>query len=539
MVGLDGATFDLIGPLLNEGKLPNLSKMVTSGVSKLDSTILPLSPTAWTSFSTGKSAGKHGIYDFSKRVPRTYDYAPTTSLDDQARTLWEIIGERGGRSIVVNVPLTYPPKPLKGVMITGFPTPVAKGDYTFPSKLLGALRSKFDNTNIHKPSVLYTKGKERQITDELLEITRRQTKITRYLMESMYWNLTVSVYDATDVLGHYFWAYLDRNHPKYDSKLAEPVRKMVEEIHIELDAAIGELNNAAGENALKLVISDHGFGPVYYGVYVNNWLLEQQYMYFKNSPKVKTKYWAYKRGLHTYNLLAIAKKLGIVNSIESAYSAKSRAISLLKMISLSFDDVDWGRTKVYSFGNFGQLYLNMKGREPEGIVTEGEAPKLVKEVMEKLRKLEDPATGKPMFDNIFSKQDVFTGEASETSPDIVFFDSEMIYCAHRMFELGNNKLVSPHPVYSGNHKMDGILFMDGNDVRMLRDPTKVRPKLVDLAPTILHFMETSIPSDMDGRVLYEFFKDYSEFAKRTAQFETMGAEASRIRLGIRKIHSKL
>ena len=539
-MGLDGATFDLIGPFMAEGKLPNLSKMVASGVhSKLRSTILPLSPTAWTSFSSGKNPGKHGIYDFSKRILGTYDYAPTTSTDDKAQTLWDIIGTLGGRSIVVNVPLTYPPKPLQGVMITGFPTPVARNDYTYPSDLLSALKERFGNANIHKPAVLYTKGKEREITDLLIEITRRQTEITRYLMESMRWNLTISVYDATDVLGHYFWAYLDKNHPKYDPKLAGPVLKMVEEIHVELDKAIGQLMESAGDESLKFVISDHGFGSVYYGVYVNNWLLEQKYMYFKNSLKVKFKYWAYRHGLHTYNLLMLAKKLGLVKSIESAYATKSRSLQMLKMISLSFDDINWNKTRVYSFGNFGQLYLNLKGREPHGIVSEDEASPLEREVIEKLRDLEDPATHKRMFNRIYSKRDVFSGEANETAPDIVFFDEEMIYSAHRMFELGSNKLVSPHPVYSGNHKMDGIMFMTGKDVKFVQGFPKDEPNLIDLAPTILHFMETRIPSDMDGNVLYDFFHEHSEFTKRPVQYETTGVEASRIRLGVRKLQSKV
>ena len=537
VIGLDGATLDLIGPLMNEGKLPNLAKMVSSGVqSKLLSTILPLSPTAWTSFSTGKNAGQHGIYDFSKRVVGTYEYDLTTSLDVTSRTLWDIIGAFGGRSIIINVPLTYPPRPLPGVMITGFPTPVAKNDYTYPATLLPALIDKFGEANIHKPPFMYKKGNEREITDKLIEITRKQTEITRYLMDSIYWNLTVSVYDATDVFGHYFWAYLDKNHPKYDAKLAGPVKNMVDEIHIELDTAIGKLMEAAGENSLKFVISDHGFGSVYYGVYVNNWLLEQKYMYFKNNLKVRAKNLAYRHGLHTYNLLMLAKKLGLVKSIESAYTSDSKSLKLLKMVSLSFEDIDWDRTKVFSFGNFGQLYLNLKGREPHGIVSQSEAPALVRELMEKLQKLEDPSTHKRMFDNVYSKLDVFAGDANKTAPDIVFFDEQMIYSAHRMFELGSNKLVTPHPVYSGNHKMDGLMFMSGKEVKPVGPLHESQPKLIDLAPTILHFMELGIPSDMDGRVLYELFTEYSEFAKRTVQYEVT-TERSKIRSYVQKLRS--
>jgi predicted AlkP superfamily phosphohydrolase/phosphomutase len=536
VIGLDGATFDIIEPLLAEGKLPNLSSLLSKGVhNKLYSTILPLSPTAWSSFATGKNAGKHGIYDFSKRIKNSYDYVPTTSGDQISRTMWDVIGEMGGRSIVVNVPLTYPPKPLSGFMISGFPTPTEKEDYTYPADLIPVLKEHFGDIHIHKPKVLYRKGREQEITDELIQISRQQTEITKFLMQSMAWNLTVSVYDATDVYGHYFWAYLDKNHPKYDPKLAGPVRQMVEDIHIELDNGIGELVEQAGEDALKLVISDHGFGPVYYGVYVNNWLLEQNYMHFKRTPKVRSKYWAYRRGFHVYNLLQLAKKLGLVKSIESAYATRSKLLSAVKMLSLTFDDVDWNKTSVYSSGNFGQLYLNLKGREPHGIVDPRDAKVLIEELSTKLRQLEDPDSRQRIFDHIYTKDEVFSGPADDSAPDVVFFDGNMMYAAHRMFELGSNKLVTLHPVYSGNHKMDGILFMSGMEVKPIDGYPQVKTNLVDLAPTILHFLGCPIPGDVDGRVLNEYFETQSDFNGRVLEFATIApqSESSRIRTSIK------
>lgn len=536
VIGLDGATFDLIEPLLAVGKLPNLAKMLSRGVhSKLYSTILPLSPTAWTSFSSGRNAGKHGIYDFSKRNDDSYNSTPTTSLDNKAETLWDVIGTYNGRSIVVNVPLTYPPRPLRGVLISGFPTPTAKGDFTYPKELLPVLKERFGNIHIHKPTVLYSKGKEEKITEAVQAATRQQTEITSYLMKSMDWNLTVSVYDATDVMGHYFWAYLDKNHPKFDPKLEEPVRRMVEEIHVELDRAIGELCEVAGEDSLRFVISDHGFGPVYYGVYINNWLLEQGYMHFKKSVRSKGKYWAYRHGLHTYNILRVAEKLSLVNSIESAYAKKSRLSSLLRQASLSFDDIDWSRTSVYSLGNLGQLFVNLQGREPQGSVPVEQARPLIEELKEKLAKLEDPNTHRRMFDQIYSRWDVFSGGVGKSAPDIVFFDEEMKYSAHRMFELGSNKLVSLHPIYSGNHKMDGIMFVEGKEIRSDPGSKEMRPNLVDLAPTILHYLGSRIPGDMDGRILEEIFVEGSDFLSRRIEYESENADSSKIQRSAKKL----
>jgi len=503
VVGLDGATFDLIRPLVEKGKMPNLARMQEQGIStELRSTILPLSPPAWTTFLTGKNPGAHGIYDFAKRVEGTYSFAPTTSLDMRSRAIWNAIEAQGGSSILVNVPLTYPPASFKGFMITGFPTPTERRDYTHPAGLLQELEKEFGSVNIHKPKVLYKKGREREITDETIAITKQQTAVMKYLMGRIDWNLTVTVYDATDVLGHYFWAYLDPAHPKYDSKMAPEVIQMVEDMHVSLDDAIGDLASAVGPDTLKLVISDHGFGPVYYGVYINNWLVSEKYMKFKRSLRVKVKHFAFRNGFNVYNMLRVARRLGLVKSIESAYSTRSYALQLLNMISLGFQDVDWESTRVYSSGNMGQLYLNLAGREPKGIVKAEEAGPLVRELIEKIKVLKDPATGKVMFDMVYAGSEIYTGASSQAAPDVIFLDQQMVYAAHRMFELGSSRLVTLHPIYSGNHKMDGILVAQGTGVTPGSKP-KSEPNLVDLAPTILSYLGYRIPGEMEGEAIPE------------------------------------
>ncbi len=507
VIGLDGATFDLIRPMLDKGKMPNLARMRAQGVStELRSTILPLSPPAWTSFLTGKNPGGHGIYDFAKRVEGTYGFAPTTSLDMKSRAIWDAIEEHGGSSIIVNVPLTYPPASFKGFMLSGFPTPTERKDYTYPRNLLKELEKEFGDVNIHKPKVLYRKGREQEITDETIAITEQQTAVTKYLMARIDWNLTVTVYDATDVLGHYFWSFLDPNHPKYDPKMAPLVSQMVEDIHVSLDQAIGDLTAAVGDDALKIVMSDHGFGPVYYGVYVNNWLVSEDYMKFKTTMKVKAKHFAFRNGLNVYNLLRVARRLGLVKSIESAYSSKSTALRVLNWISLGFEDVDWNKTRVYSFGNMGQLYLNLVGREPNGTVRPEEADLLVSELIRKLKVLEDPATGKSMFDMVYPGREIYRGPQTTSAPDVVFLDQRMIYAAHRMFELGSSKLVTLHPIYSGNHKMDGILFAQGKEVGV-GTPFEHEPTIVDLAPTILQYLGVRIPTDMEGNAILQLAGD--------------------------------
>jgi len=529
VIGLDGATFDLIRPLMNKGKMPNLARMQAEGIStELRSTILPLSPPAWTTFLTGKNPGGHGIYDFAKRVEGTYSFAPTTSLDMRSRAIWNAIEAQGGSSILVNVPLTYPPASFKGFMLSGFPTPTEKRDYTYPPALLDELEKEFGSVNIHKPKVLYKKGREREITDETIAITKQQTSVTKYLMGRIDWSLTVTVYDATDVLGHYFWAYMDPSHPKYDAKMAGEVGQMVEDLHVSLDEAIGELVSTVGEDSLKIVMSDHGFGPVYYGVYINNWLVSENYMKFKRDLRVRAKHFAFRNGLNVYNLLRVARRLGLVKSIESAYATRSYALRLLNMISLGFQDVDWNKTRVYSFGNMGQLYLNLVGREPDGVVKPEEASPLVRELIDKLKMLQDPTTGRTMFDMVLAGRTLYTGPFSSVAPDVIFLDQEMVYAAHRMFELGSNRLVTLHPIYSGNHKMDGILVAQGNGVAP-GSRLESEPNLVDLAPTILSYLGLRVPGEMEGKVIPELSGERPG--------EERGKELQKVNSAIREILS--
>jgi predicted AlkP superfamily phosphohydrolase/phosphomutase len=516
--------------------LPNLSSMESNGVkSKLISTMLPLSPPAWTTFLTGKNPGSHGVYDFAKRVEGSYNFRPTSSLDRRHRAIWEVVGENGGKSIIVNVPLTYPPSPIKGAMITGFPTPTEKGDYTYPPNLMKDLEAKLGPLKIHKPKVLYRKGREQEITNETIQITKDQTRLVGHLMDTTDWDLAVTVFDATDVLGHYFWAYLDPNHPKFDPKLAGPVRAMVDEIHVELDKAIGALLQKTKAEDLKVVMSDHGFGPVYYGVYINNWLVGENYLKFKRKASVRAKHYLFRHGLNVYNLLRVARRLRLVSSIESAYSSRSFALRALNLISLNLEDIDWSRTKVYSFGNMGQLYLNKKGREPQGTVSQEEADPLIKELVSKVSGMKDPRTGKLMFDAVFPGADVFRGPEKDSGADVVFLDQSMIYAAHRMFELGSSSLVTPHPVYSGNHKMDGILFVNGEGVKRGSMDSRM-PGVVDLAPTILDYLGLPLQGDEDGRVLEDLYSSYSRSVRADLPKEVEQAKITNsvVRLGREK-----
>jgi predicted AlkP superfamily phosphohydrolase/phosphomutase len=500
-------------PMFKEGRLRNFSELCQKGSSgNLRSTILPLSATAWNSFSTGVNPGKHGIYDFSKRVEGTYQQAPTTSLDRGAEPLWNIAARAGKKCCIVNVPLTYPPDEISGgIMISGFPYPEARRDFACPREILDEISTNLGITSLHKPSPHFLKsGDERKLVDEMISITKKQTEVINYLLKRDSWDLFGTVFDATDVISHFFWQYIDPKNPKYNQAKAKEYSPLFYDVYDSIDAAFGEIKKNLSNDDNIFVISDHGFGPVYYAVYMNNWLMENNYLRLKGSIGTRMRKAFFRVGITTDFIFRTAKNLRLVSTKTFTYSKKSRGLELAKKLSLSLDDIDWNETLVYSYGNYGQFFLNVKGREPRGKVEKGEEyNKLIADLVSKLRTLKDPKAGNVLFDIIYTKDQIYSGKFFDQAPDIVFFDSTMTYRAHRLFEFGSRNMIAPDPIYSGSHRMDGIFIAEGPDI--VQDQKLENANLVDLAPTILHMLDLPVPSEMDGQVLTQIFTGGSSF----------------------------
>ena len=498
LIGLDGATFEIIDPMLREGKLPNIRRILKEGArATLVSSTPPLSPIAWTSIATGVNAGKHGIYDFAHREAGSYDFLPYSSKDKRARAIWNMLGEEGKRVCVVNVPLTYPPERVNGVMLSGFPCPPSAPDWTYPLSLAGELKRDLGEVDFQKPASLIDEGEEDELLQEVTRATQNQVRVLEYLMKRERFDFVMTVFDGIDAVSHSLWKYLDLNHPKYNPKFAERGRRAFLASYELADEAIGRLLDSFDAKPDVVLLSDHGNGPVYYGVCINNWLAERGYLAFRGEFGTRLRQWAFRHGLNVYNLFKLAHKLGVLPGVEAAYAKDSVALKLARHMSLSFADLDWGRTKVYSFGNYGQLYVNLKGREPRGVVNPGEEYReLIEEIRGELLELRDPRSGNRIFDIVLSKRELYRGPYSEEGPDLVFLDSEMLYNAHRFFELASNSLITPHPVYSGNHKPNGILIWSGP--RIHANGEMGTASLLDIAPTILAIVGIAAPAYMDG-----------------------------------------
>ncbi len=502
IIGIDGATFKIMDPMMRKGELPNIKKLMDNGTrSVLNSTLIPLSPAAWTSFATGCDPDKHGIFDFSRRERDSYSSVPCSSSDRAVPPLWNILSRAGKKVVVINVPLSYPVDKVNGVMISGFPTPEELGDFTYPRSLLKELKDKIGPDYRLQPVV--DVQNEELFLDEMTLITENVLKTTTHLMKTREWDFAMTVFVGPDALGHVFYRHMDKSHPRHDPKAPKRFKQAIQDSYRAIDKAVGKILKLIDKDTCVLMMSDHGFGPLYYGVTINNWLMKKGYLKLKDRPATRMRQTMYKMGVNYFNLYKTAKALGLTGkAAKQAYKKKSGLMDMVNKFFLTTDDIDWERTIAYSRGNGGQILINLKGREPLGWVKPGkDHRRYMREIAKGLKKLKDPSTGGVIFTDVYTRDKAYPqASLDQDCADVLFFDRRMRYSINRFFEFGSPKLIADHPMWTGTHTHDGI-FGAWRPGMVQQGKELSSAEIRDVAPTVLHIMEVPVPRSMDGVVL--------------------------------------
>jgi predicted AlkP superfamily phosphohydrolase/phosphomutase len=529
VIGIDGGSFTVLSPLMKQGLMPNLAQMMEEGVSgELESIYPPVTAPAWSSFITGKNPGKHGVYDFMVKRKDGNGEIPINSTLREGKAFWDILNEDDRRVLILNVPTTYPPQKINGVMISDFLTPSGKKDFVYPGHLLNEIESRFGLYPLYfkTPIIVTTPQNIEKFLEECRHALRYKFEVARYLQKKENAPFLLLHIWESDQICHWLWHIFDPKHPEHRE---DEAKKFLPQIHAyfkELDEEIGRTIRELGEELNTFIISDHGFGPIQKMIFLNVWLMNEGYLRLKQDPLHKSKYWLWNKGLTPEFFLKFyegivkrginLKSISPVELITMLNSGKGRLMSL--------DNVDWSKTKAYAKMGYGQIFLNLKGREPGGIVESSEAAQLRIEIGEKLKHLRDHDTGEFIGDGVFLKDELYQGTHAEDAPDITFLPLEKGYLASGGF--ASNKVITKNLLLKGVHRMKGILMAQGQEI--CQGEKIMNARIIDLAPTILYLMGSKIPEDMDGKVLQEaltenFLKEHPiQFSKVASGEEKAG-----------------
>lgn len=505
VLGLDGATWDILRPLSEQGALPNLARLMRQGASgTLGSVFPPLSPVAWTGVMTGKNSGKHGVFEFLEHAHNPLNGRVNSSRAIQSELVWETAGRHGKKTVAGGVPMSYPPRSAPGFYLGDFLSPANAPDFASDPTVFAELEKAVGpyrpwNTSVHDG------GREAQALAELTEFLDHHLQAVRFLMERCEWDLFMFDLMAVDRIQHELWHVWDTSHRVAKGREAElgALRPGFIDFWKRLDDGIGAIEAALPPDAVLLLMSDHGFGPIEWYVNFNVWLLERGDIALEDSFYVEQKHWCYRRGITPEAVYNVMAKLGMASQRVSRFRGKqvSGLERLAESTFLSRRHIDWSRTRAYAQGNFGQIFLNLKGRQPHGCVAPEDARPLLDDLKAGLLAIPHPETGKPLVEHVYERDELYSGPHAQLAPDLTVVLGDWKYRTIGLHDFTTNRVISPAFGPTGDHRLEGVLIASGPAIRAGESPSGAR--LLDIAPTVLHLLGVPIPADMDGRVLTE------------------------------------
>jgi predicted AlkP superfamily phosphohydrolase/phosphomutase len=539
VLGLDGADWKIIDHMIEMGKMPTLASIKQNGAwGPLNSTIPPITCPAWLVFGTGKNPGKLGVYYFLVREGHGYHTVPFYFEHDvSGDNFWDLLSMNGFNVGIVNVPTVHKPHRINGFIVAGFMSKSRKrwlgegeGDaLTYPEDLGREISDNVGEYNIDFPKTTSPKAHLLTLEEEIEdyeEVALQRAKALEYLMKEKEWDLMVVDIMATDRIGHSMAQIISPSGGKYVTKQAQDLRTRIEEFYSNIDSIVGRIKKSAGEDAYIFIISDHGMGPQKGKFAVNDWLMKNGFLHLRSQGKqeaVNDKPSLKNRLYHRLSRISKALHLSrIIERIVKLLPNKLQGSVPYPLRGIKDDEVDWSRTKVF-YKEYGHLFINQKGREPEGIVDPERSDALVNELIEKLKKETSAHFGNHGRLRYFKGKDIYSGRFREFAPDL-YFDIGAVYynidarIGHEgLFERTEDSI-------RGNHRQNGIFMIQHRDVRKGRFDGL---NLMDIGPTVLHIFDQSLPEGVDGRVLKELYKEDSDLARRTVR---AGGSIEKLRL---------
>ena len=512
IIGLDGATWDLAGPFLEAGDMPALAALVRTGAGGvLRSTTPPVTFPAWSSFMTGTNPGKHGIFDFTRRVPGTYEVAFVGSRDRRLPTMWRLLSDAGRRVAVLGVPTTYPPEPVNGIMVGGFDSPVATGidgSFVYPRAFYAEMTravGPYAVTDFQELTI--GPGWHADALPKILAGVDRKRDLARYVLRREPWDCFMVLFGEADTASHHFWMFADPSSPRFDPERAARFDSALRDVYRRLDAALAAIVAELPAAATVLVASDHGFGGAGTTVlHLNRWLAEHGWLTFRAGRREIGARLA--RGVRRVALASLPRGVQ-----ERLVRRAGRGLARRLESWSRFAAIDMPRTQAFSeeLNYAPSIWLNVRGRDPDGTVAPGpEYDARVAQLRTELLAWRHPATGVPIVERVHRRDEIYQGPATAEAPDLVLElaleDGYSFPClpttaseACSVRRLAVQEYVAGKGGgMNGSHRPEGLWVLAGQGVA----PTsRTEAAIVDVAPSVLHLAGLAVPSWMDGRLL--------------------------------------
>ncbi len=507
IVGLDGASLDLTRPWAEAGELPHLQRLLAHGAwGPLRSTMPPATFPAWTTFMTGVNPGRHGIFDFTRRVAGEYRVQFINGSFRKVPTVWSRLSAAGRRVAVFGMPGTYPPEPINGQMVSGFDTPVttrADASFVHPPQLAEevAANGGFPFADFQEFKV--DREWYREALRRLLEGIAIKTRFVARQLRRERWDCATVVFGESDTAAHHFWRFCDPQSPRHDADGAGEFGGAIRAVYAALDRAIGELIDAA-EPSTVLVCSDHGFGGVGRTVvHLNGQLAQAGLLHWRSRSVASQAATLGKRWLLRWLPPTVQARCFRLGGGRFADALESAA---------RFADIDWKQTRAFSeeLNYAPSIWINVSGRDALGVVATNEYGHACDEVTAALGELRDPDSGEPIVARVWHRDELYHGPWVQLAPDLtVEFALPGGYsyaCLPTRLNAGDEpvRVASTAEMtggkltgMSGSHRRDGLFVLSG----AVPPAGFLAADICDMAPTILALCEVPIPSDFDGRSL--------------------------------------
>jgi len=430
VIALDGTPYTFARSMMTDGAMPNFARLLREGsLVRMHSSYPDVSGVAWSSFMTGNNPGKHGIFGFIDRRPGSYQTYIPTAQNLQGETLWELLGRHGRRVCAIGVPNSYPPRPVNGVLVGCFLSPSVE-KATYPAALGQELKEM--GYRVDTDPWAARESVERFLEDYKDTLALRAEAIFR-LFRREDWDFFMAHVIETDRLHHFLWGQYAEEHPQYRSAFLDCYRQ--------IDDLLGRVASEVNGDHELIILSDHGSCAIRQEVYLNHWLAEQGYLKFRKEPP---------------------ESLQDIDPESTAYSLDP-----------------------------GRVYINLRGREPQGCVAPGaEYERLREELARGIADLRDPDTRESMVARVHRREEIYSGPNFPAAPDLLVETRDgydVKGTLHRPSLTGRSPLTGMHTFD------DAMLYLRGE--RQLRDGSSIQ----DVMPTILRLMDVPVPDGLDGQ----------------------------------------